>query len=378
MEKPPYTDAENESNAYFQRLAADKGTVWEQDDYETDQILNKEAVRVVRDEPVQVARKSFVGLFTFWYQLTSLPNSLLALACTIGAWALAIVGWRRARREGNIVWPLLLPVFYLNIVLALAARARPVFGADPSGPARGVGVRRRQRSSNDGGPAMPEVTIRVDEIRAIVLDVDGTLYQQGPVRRAMMGRLARAHWCRPTSGLSTTRILAAYRRAQESLRSSAFEGDLGTAQIDLAAEQSGADAATVQACVDHWMETAPLDLVAAERSRGPRRRARLDGGARSQARGGVGLPGPTQVASARYRRPVRQRRVGAGRAGPGVQTEPAGHPGGVGRPRSRPRRGACTSATVQDVDAPAAAAADVRCVLIGASRRSYRRRNTIG
>jgi 4-amino-4-deoxy-L-arabinose transferase-like glycosyltransferase len=119
LQEPPYTVAEIESNEYFQRLAREAGTEWERDDYETDQILNEEAKRVLREEPGTVVRKSFVGLFAFWYQLTSLKNSLLVLACAIGAWTLAIIGWRRARREGLMVWPLLLPVFYLNIVLAL-------------------------------------------------------------------------------------------------------------------------------------------------------------------------------------------------------------------------------------------------------------------
>jgi 4-amino-4-deoxy-L-arabinose transferase-like glycosyltransferase len=119
LQEPPFTGAEMESNAYFQRLASEAGTVWERDDYETDQILNAEAKRRLVHEPGQVARKTVVGLFTFWYQLTSLKNSLLALACAIGAWALAIVGWRRARREHIAVWPFMLPVLYLNASLAL-------------------------------------------------------------------------------------------------------------------------------------------------------------------------------------------------------------------------------------------------------------------
>lgn len=119
LQEPPYTVAENESNAYFERLAREAGTVWQRDDYETDQILNEEAKRVIREEPGEVVRKTFVGLFAFWYQLTSAANSLLVLACAIGAWALAIVGWRRARREHKLVFPLLLPVFYLNVMLAV-------------------------------------------------------------------------------------------------------------------------------------------------------------------------------------------------------------------------------------------------------------------
>jgi 4-amino-4-deoxy-L-arabinose transferase-like glycosyltransferase len=119
LQDPPYTDAENRSNAYFKQLAKDAGTVWERDDYETDQILNKEAKRRLLHEPGQVLRKTVTGVFTFWYQLTSLKNSLLVLVCAIGAWALAIIGWRRARREHRPVWMFLLPVFYLNTILAL-------------------------------------------------------------------------------------------------------------------------------------------------------------------------------------------------------------------------------------------------------------------
>lgn len=119
LQQPPYTDAENASNEYFRELSRQAGTEWERDDYETDQILNEEAKRVLVNEPLTVVRKTVAGLFAFWYQLTSFKNSVLLLACAIGMWALAIVGWRRARREHIDVWPFMLPVLYLNISLAL-------------------------------------------------------------------------------------------------------------------------------------------------------------------------------------------------------------------------------------------------------------------
>ena len=119
LRRPPYTDAENASNAYFEALAEAEGTVWERDDYETDQILNKEAKRRLFAEPGPVLRKSVIGVFTFWYQLTSLKNSLLALVLALGAWFFAVIGWRRARREQRPAWLLMLPVLYLNLVLAL-------------------------------------------------------------------------------------------------------------------------------------------------------------------------------------------------------------------------------------------------------------------
>jgi 4-amino-4-deoxy-L-arabinose transferase-like glycosyltransferase len=118
LRKPPYTDAENASNAYFQSLARAEGTVWERDDYETDQILNKEARRRLFSEPGAVARKMAIGLFTFWYELTSFQNSMLALGLAMIAWFFAVIGWRQARREKRPAWLVLLPIFYLNIVLA--------------------------------------------------------------------------------------------------------------------------------------------------------------------------------------------------------------------------------------------------------------------
>jgi 4-amino-4-deoxy-L-arabinose transferase-like glycosyltransferase len=114
LSKPPYTDAENASNAYFNKVVADAGSVWEADDYETEQILNEEAKRRLKAEPLAVVRKTIVGIFTFWYQLTSFKNSLLALVLALGAWALAIVGIKQARRNSVAVWPLLTPILYLN------------------------------------------------------------------------------------------------------------------------------------------------------------------------------------------------------------------------------------------------------------------------
>ncbi|MET0458726.1 MAG: glycosyltransferase family 39 protein [Ilumatobacteraceae bacterium] len=119
LQEPPYTVAENESNAYFERLGREAGTFWGADDYSDDQFLNDEMIRVIKEEPQEVVRKTAAGFFAFWYQLTSLKNSLLILVCAIGAWVLAAVGWRRAHREHRVVWPFLLPALYLNVVLAV-------------------------------------------------------------------------------------------------------------------------------------------------------------------------------------------------------------------------------------------------------------------
>jgi HAD superfamily hydrolase (TIGR01549 family) len=110
--------------------------------------------------------------------------------------------------------------------------------------------------------------VHADEVRAVLLDVDGTMYRQTPVRRAMTARLVRAHWRRPALGVRVTRVLGAYRRAQESLRRDGFEGDVIAAQLDYAVRRSRTQPSAVAALVDEWMETTPLDLVAASAREG--------------------------------------------------------------------------------------------------------------
>ena len=105
--------------------------------------------------------------------------------------------------------------------------------------------------------------MRVDptRLKAIVFDVDGTLYAQAGLRRAMLLRLLRAHLVRPWQGISTFRILGAYRRAQELLRESPIDGDLAGAQLQLACQRAGAPEALVRGLVTRWMEQAPLPLL---------------------------------------------------------------------------------------------------------------------
>jgi hypothetical protein len=118
LRKQPYVDAENESNELFRRLCAEQGTVWQRNDVETDQILVRESKRRFLSDPGAFVRKFVVGLFTFWYQMTSLKNSLLTGLLALIAWILALIGWGRSRREGQPAWLLFLPILYLNLALA--------------------------------------------------------------------------------------------------------------------------------------------------------------------------------------------------------------------------------------------------------------------
>ena len=104
--------------------------------------------------------------------------------------------------------------------------------------------------------------IDLRDLKALIVDVDGTLYRQRPVRRVMLWRLLRAHAWRPALGIRTLRVLRAYRRAHEALRTMpAGTPDLADRQVQLACDWTGLSPAMVGACVTRWFEREPLDLV---------------------------------------------------------------------------------------------------------------------
>lgn len=104
------------------------------------------------------------------------------------------------------------------------------------------------------------------KLKALIFDVDGTLYRQSPVRRAMLRRLLGAHTFRPLLGISTLRALRAYRKAQEELRACGeVHTDLAESQLELACRQGRIEPEAMRLCVARWMESSPLDLVAAAR-----------------------------------------------------------------------------------------------------------------
>jgi 4-amino-4-deoxy-L-arabinose transferase-like glycosyltransferase len=118
LRRPPYTDAENASNAWFRAIARAAGTEWQREDYETEQVLKEAAKVKLRTEPMEFLRKFTVGLFTFWYQMTSRINSIITGGLALIVMVLAAVGVRSGMAAGRPVWMCVLPALMLNVLLA--------------------------------------------------------------------------------------------------------------------------------------------------------------------------------------------------------------------------------------------------------------------
>ena len=118
LQKKPYTDGENEANQMEIDSFAAQGLVWERDEPETERVVSKAAKEKLKNEPLAFVKKTFIGFFAFWYQPTSRANSLFVGSLALGAWALALLGWRRAKLEGRPLWPLLQPILTVNLLYA--------------------------------------------------------------------------------------------------------------------------------------------------------------------------------------------------------------------------------------------------------------------
>lgn len=104
-------------------------------------------------------------------------------------------------------------------------------------------------------------------VKAVLFDLDGTLYRQAPVRLRMAAELAAFVAPRPMSGWTTVRVLKAYRHAQEALRLAKEPYD-PAAQIDAAAQRAGVHRTEVGRIVTEWMFERPLKHLPRFRAEG--------------------------------------------------------------------------------------------------------------
>ena len=98
-------------------------------------------------------------------------------------------------------------------------------------------------------------------IEAVVFDVDGTLYEQSGLRRAMLLRLIRAYALHPRQGRKVSRVISAYRRAQEELRGCTSD-DPPRQQAAVAAGRAGVSTEEVERIAARWLHREPLRVLA--------------------------------------------------------------------------------------------------------------------
>lgn len=103
-------------------------------------------------------------------------------------------------------------------------------------------------------------------IEFVVFDVDGTLYDQPRVRRAMARALV-LHGLRHRS-LRHVAALSAYRRTREAAGDQEIEGDFEEVVLEITARAAKYDRNSLNELVGEWMERRPLPHVAKARAHG--------------------------------------------------------------------------------------------------------------
>jgi|TARA_R110002020_G_scaffold47754_13_gene136249 HAD superfamily hydrolase (TIGR01549 family) len=113
---------------------------------------------------------------------------------------------------------------------------------------------------------MPVAPLPVmSDYRLVVFDLDGTLYRQGPVRRAMLGELLYSGGA--PGRLARLRLLRRFRALREEL-ALAQVPDFDSALFAQLARETGRPEAELRKLVRHWMEERPLRHLAPARVAG--------------------------------------------------------------------------------------------------------------
>jgi HAD superfamily hydrolase (TIGR01509 family) len=101
-------------------------------------------------------------------------------------------------------------------------------------------------------------------IRAVLFDLDGTLYLQNRMRALMAAELLTLAVRNPFAAPRRLRALSEYRKTQERLRrENAAASDVSSSgdQIGVAAARAGISSAELQSLVDEWMLERPLKYL---------------------------------------------------------------------------------------------------------------------
>lgn len=98
-------------------------------------------------------------------------------------------------------------------------------------------------------------------VRAVLFDLDGTLYRQTPMRALMALELATLAIRHPLQAPITWRVLSEFRRAQEALRGRDTGRGSAVEQLELTSRRTGLSIDQVEAIVSEWMIERPLKYM---------------------------------------------------------------------------------------------------------------------
>jgi phosphoglycolate phosphatase/putative hydrolase of the HAD superfamily len=102
----------------------------------------------------------------------------------------------------------------------------------------------------------PSGDVLVSTIKAVIFDVDGTLYDQRKLRQKISWEMLKFLLAHPT-GLIDLKILWDFRKAREK-NASLIDGDIEERQFEWGAKASNESVEKVRQVVQNWMFTRPL------------------------------------------------------------------------------------------------------------------------
>jgi putative hydrolase of the HAD superfamily len=115
---------------------------------------------------------------------------------------------------------------------------------------------------------VPNPSNRAARIRAVLFDLDGTLYRQKPMRALMAMELVTLAITHPLRAPVSWRVLSEFRKAQEALRGQETGRGGAIEQLELTARRTGMTVDQVQAIVTEWMMERPLKYLPRCRAKG--------------------------------------------------------------------------------------------------------------
>jgi len=103
--------------------------------------------------------------------------------------------------------------------------------------------------------------------KAVLMDVDGTLYLQQPLRLRMAVELGTSLLKNPRGGLRTFRIIRAYRRTHEVLRNKVFAQNISDIHLNRVSELTGYSRSHIESVIEEWMLRRPVLVLRRYRRR---------------------------------------------------------------------------------------------------------------